>query len=482
MMNLPEANRLPRHYRWLPVVDALLVFIAFQLAYLAVYEWQILRPVQEEYRAPFYGPYFGYYLLLAAFLYFVQSGARLYRAVRGRSWAEEVYRIFSAVTQGTLALMALSFFLQPVVSSRQMLVYVAIVSFVLLSLGRALLRMVDMRLRARGMGVLRTLLVGIGESGQAVMRTILARKELGYQLVGYLHDGDESESIDFGRRIQSFGSVADLTRVLHEQDIQQVIYTLPLGEGELIRNVVEECRRAGVSFSVVPDVFQLNLRHVQVENLAGIPLMNLQRESAIRGRNRLLKRVMDVSLILLISPLLFLIFLIVWILTRLQGGGPAIYKQRRVGENGREFHLYKFRSMVPDAEEQQEELVASHQLDPRHPKLVDDPRVTRIGRFIRRTSLDELPNLFNVLRGQMSLVGPRPPTPSEVILYAPWQKGRLQSMPGITGLWQVSGRSEVPFDEMCLLDIYYIENWSLTLDIQILMMTIPHVLLQRGAY
>lgn len=482
MMNLPEANRPPRHYRWLPIVDALLVFIAFQLAYLAVYEWQILRPVQEEYRAPFYGPYFGYYILLAAFLYIVQSGAGLYRAVRGRSWAEEMYRIFSSVTQGTLALMALSFFLQPVVSSRQMLVYVAIVSFVLLSLGRALLRMVDARLRARGMGVLRTLLVGIGESGQAVMRTILARKELGYQLVGYLHDGEASESLDFGRRIQSFGSVADLTRVLHEQNIQQVIYTLPLGEGELIRNVVEECRRAGVSFSVVPDVFQLNLRHVQVENLAGIPLMNLQRESAIRGRNRLLKRVMDMGLILLISPLLFLIFLIVWVLTRLQGGGPAIYKQRRVGENGREFHLYKFRSMVPDAEEQQEELVASHQLDPRHPKLVDDPRVTRFGRFIRRTSLDELPNLFNVLRGQMSLVGPRPPTPSEVTLYAPWQKGRLQSMPGITGLWQVSGRSEVPFDEMCLLDIYYIENWTLTLDIQILMMTIPHVLLQRGAY
>ena len=138
--------------------------------------------------------------------------------------------------------------------------------------------------------------------------------------------------------------------------------------------------------------------------------------------------------------------------------------------------------MVPDAERQHDHLVATHKLDPRHPKLVDDPRVTRLGRFIRRTSLDELPNLVNVLRGQMSLVGPRPPTPSEVSLYAPWQKGRLQSLPGITGLWQVSGRSEVPFDEMCLLDIYYIENWSLTLDVQILMMTLPHVLLQRGAY
>lgn len=482
MMGLKDANQLPRRYRWLPIADAILVFIAFQLAYLAVYEWQLLRPVQEEYRASFYGPYFGYYVLLAAFLYIVQSGAALYRPVRGRSWVEEVYSILTAVTQGTLLLMALSFFLQPIVSSRQMLVYVAISSIVLLSLGRALLRLVDARLRARGVGVMRTLLVGVGESGQAVMRTILARKELGYQLVGYLQDGEASESLDFGRRIQFLGNLADLPRVLHEKNIQQVIYTLPLGEGERIRQVVEECRRAGVSFSVVPDVFQLNLRQVQVENLAGIPLLNLQRESAISGRNRLMKRVMDIGLILLASPILLLLFLAVWLLTRLQGGGSAIYEQRRVGENGREFDLYKFRSMVPDAERQQEQLVTTHNLDPRHPKLVDDPRVTRFGRFIRRTSLDELPNLINVLRGQMSLVGPRPPTPGEVSLYAPWQRGRLQSLPGITGLWQVSGRSEVPFDEMCLLDIYYIENWSLTLDIQILMMTLPHVLLQRGAY
>ena len=482
MMDMQNSNRAPRRYRWLPIVDTIVVFAAFQLAYFAVYEWQLLRPVQEAYRASFYGPYFGYYVLLATFLYIAQSGAALYRPVRGRSWAEEVYVILSAVTQGTLLLMALSFFLQPIVSSRQMLVYVAITSIVLLSLGRALFRLVDARLRARGIGVMRTLLVGVGESGQAVMRTVLARKELGYQLVGYLQDGEPSETLDFGRRIQSLGTLADLPRVLQEQGIQQVIYTLPLGEGERVRQVVAECRRAGVSFSVVPDVFQLNLRQVQVENLAGIPLLNLQRESAISGRNRLMKRVMDIALITLTSPILLILFATVWLLTRFQGGGPAIYKQRRVGENGREFDLFKFRSMVPDAERHHDRLVATHKLDPRHPKLVDDPRVTRLGRFIRRTSLDELPNLINVLRGQMSLVGPRPPTPGEVSLYAPWQKGRLQSLPGITGLWQVSGRSEVPFDEMCLLDIYYIENWSLTLDVQILMMTLPHVLLQRGAY
>ena len=323
MMDRQNSNRAPRRYRWLPIVDTIVVFAAFQLAYFAVYEWQLLRPVQEAYRASFYGPYFGYYVLLATFLYIAQSGAALYRPVRGRSWAEEVYVILSAVTQGTLLLMALSFFLQPIVSSRQMLVYVAITSIVLLSLGRALFRLVDARLRARGIGVMRTLLVGVGESGQAVMRTVLARKELGYQLVGYLQDGEPSETLDFGRRIQSLGTLADLPRVLQEQGIQQVIYTLPLGEGERVRQVVAECRRAGVSFSVVPDVFQLNLRQVQVENLAGIPLLNLQRESAISGRNRLMKRVMDIALITLTSPILLILFATVWLLTRFPGWRPG---------------------------------------------------------------------------------------------------------------------------------------------------------------
>jgi lipopolysaccharide/colanic/teichoic acid biosynthesis glycosyltransferase len=138
--------------------------------------------------------------------------------------------------------------------------------------------------------------------------------------------------------------------------------------------------------------------------------------------------------------------------------------------------------MIPDADKFREQLVRDSGEDPRHPKIKNDPRITRVGRFIRATSLDELPNLFNVLRGQMSLVGPRPPTPDEVALYQPWHMQRLQTLPGLTGLWQVHGRSEVPFDEMCLLDIYYIENWSVGLDAQILMMTVPRVLLRHGAY
>ena len=155
---------------------------------------------------------------------------------------------------------------------------------------------------------------------------------------------------------------------------------------------------------------------------------------------------------------------------------------RPIALNGKSFDLIKFRSMIPNADELRAQLVKESGEDPRHPKIKNDPRITFVGRFIRATSLDELPNLINVLRGQMSLVGPRPPTPDEVQLYEPWHMQRLQTLPGLTGLWQVNGRSDVPFDEMCLLDIYYIENWSVGMDAQILMMTLPRVLLRHGAY
>ena len=152
------------------------------------------------------------------------------------------------------------------------------------------------------------------------------------------------------------------------------------------------------------------------------------------------------------------------------------------GKNGRPFKMYKFRSMVVNADQHKESLKQYNQADGPIFKMKDDPRMTRVGRFIRRSSLDELPQIYNVLLGQMSLVGPRPPLAEEVAAYKPWHNQRLSVIGGITGLWQVSGRSDLTFDELCLLDIYYIENWSLALDIRILLQTIPHSLFGRGAY
>jgi exopolysaccharide biosynthesis polyprenyl glycosylphosphotransferase len=196
----------------------------------------------------------------------------------------------------------------------------------------------------------------------------------------------------------------------------------------------------------------------------------------------LVKRTIDLGGSLLAMPFMLILFAIVALLIRLDSPGPIIFKQRRVGKDGQLFHVLKFRSMVVGAEQMQSDLEALNEADGPLFKVKRDPRVTRVGKWLRRTSIDELPQLINVIRGEMSLVGPRPGTPEEVAQYEPWQMQRISVLPGITGLWQVSGRSDVPFEEMVLLDIFYIENWSLDLEIRILLQTIPYVLLGHGAY
>jgi exopolysaccharide biosynthesis polyprenyl glycosylphosphotransferase len=206
------------------------------------------------------------------------------------------------------------------------------------------------------------------------------------------------------------------------------------------------------------------------------------RDVGINRAQQAAKRLLDLTVIVVGAVPALMVMGVIALAIKLDSPGPVIYKAARVGKNGRPFQMYKFRSMVVDADRHKEALKQYNQADGPLFKIKDDPRMTRVGRFIRRSSLDELPQLYNVLLGQMSLVGPRPPLAEEVAMYKPWHKQRLSVIGGITGLWQVSGRSDLTFDELCLLDIYYIENWSLALDIRILLQTIPHSLFGRGAY
>jgi exopolysaccharide biosynthesis polyprenyl glycosylphosphotransferase len=236
-----------------------------------------------------------------------------------------------------------------------------------------------------------------------------------------------------------------------------------------------------VRVRVVPDLLQLSLNRVHMDQVAGIPLLGV-REMSLTGWNLILKRAMDIVIgglgALVISPLLAVIAISI----RLDSPGPALFRQVRVGRGGRSFTIYKFRSMVENAEDVRRYLDAMNEADGPIFKMKDDPRCTRVGRILRRLSLDELPQLYNVLRGEMSLVGPRPALPSEVAQYQDWHKKRLDVSPGMTGLWQVSGRNKLSFDEMVLLDVYYAENWSPTSDLRIILKTVPLVLIGEGAY
>jgi exopolysaccharide biosynthesis polyprenyl glycosylphosphotransferase len=467
-------------YDFMPVIDFALACLAFILAYIARYDLEIFRPVLEVNSAPF-DPYILYMIIFAVWLQFQFRGSGLYRNTRGRAWIEEVYIIINGVASATLILVAFSFFTQPIVFSRLMLILAAGITIILLSVARIAQRGVLAYLRSKGVGVQRVLIVGAGEVGQAVLRTIMARKELGYRPIGYLDDDPNRGMVNLGR-LRGLGHLDQLEEVLKRESVELVMITLRWTHHDLIMELLEVCQRLEVEVRIVPDVFQLNLRQVNIENLDGIPLLGVNGTVPLRGSGKLVKRAVDIFVILLISPVLLPAFLFIALMIRLEGPGPIFYTQKRIGENGKTFAMIKFRSMIPDADQYRQQLVEQYQLDPRHPKMVDDPRITRVGRLLRHTSLDELPNIINVIRGDMSMVGPRPPTPDEVQLYEKWHMQRLQTMPGITGLWQVSGRSDIPFDEMCLLDIYYIENWSIRLDAQILMMTLPRVLLRQGAY
>jgi exopolysaccharide biosynthesis polyprenyl glycosylphosphotransferase len=461
------------------LIDVVLINLAFVLAYRLRYDLQLFYPLDIRYDAPF-RPYIPFTLLLTGVSLIAYQVGGLYAEKRGRSWWDEISILVTGTAISMVILMAVTFFIHPLVYSRAMLVYAALLIVLLLAAARLIRRPVETYLRMRGIGVDRVLIVGAGDVGRAVMRNLLANPILGYLVVGYIDDDPVKGNGELGR-FKGLGGMDNLSDILVKEEVAEVIVTLPWHYHRKIMQVVEKCERQHIRVRIVPDIFQQRLRQLDMDSLGGIPVIGLQ-QSQISQVALIVKRAIDIVgailLLILSAPLMAVVILAI----RIDSPGPAVFRHQRVGRNGQEFQVYKFRSMIMGAEELQKDLRPLNEADGPLFKIRDDPRLTRMGRFLRRTSIDELPQFLNVLRGEMSLVGPRPGTPEEIAQYDPWQRERLAIWPGMTGLWQVSGRSNVPFDEMCQLDIYYIENWSLGLDLRILLRTIPHVIFGRGAY
>jgi exopolysaccharide biosynthesis polyprenyl glycosylphosphotransferase len=462
---------------WVVVSDIALFNASMVLAYWMRYRLEWFRDISYYHTLRAYLPFS---LLFTVLMLLTFRMDRVYRQWPGLQWLDQVYRIINATAKSTVVMLAVTFVLQPLEYSRLLLVEVGINAVVLLAISRAIQGTIVGRLRARGIGVHRAIIVGAGEIGRTVMRTVVARPGLGYHIVGFVDDNPEKGDSNIGR-FEGLGSIDQLPHVIEQRNIDEVIITLPWMYHRKIMGVVRACERKNISAHIVPDLFQMSLSRVDVDDLGGVPLVGV-RDVGFGQRVRTVKRAMDIAGatlgLTLGAP--FLGFMAAAI--RLDSPGPVIFRQTRVGANGKTFEMYKFRSMYRGAEHQLEEIRDLNEVDGPIFKMKDDPRVTRVGRILRRASLDELPQLWNVLLGDMSLVGPRPPLPSEVAQYLEWHKKRLEVRPGVTGLWQVSGRSLLSFDDQCLLDVYYIENWSLWLDLKILMRTIPQVLFGNGAY
>ncbi|MCA1552945.1 MAG: sugar transferase, partial [Chloroflexi bacterium] len=394
------------------------------------------------------------------------------------SWLDRAVTIFNGTLIGIAAMVVAFFFYRPAFYSRLMFAYAGVFIVAILSLFRLLLGMVLARLRKRGIGVVKLLIVGASERGRALMRTIVARPELGYRVIGFLDDDPNRQPIG---RFPALGDTARLPDVLYAERPDEVIVALPADRHAQVLAILDDCEKFNARVKIVPDLYEMSLNRVAMDDINGIPLIGV-RDVSISGWNFAVKRVMDIVLsvlaLVVLSPLLLLIALAI----KVDSPGPILFRQTRIGRGGKPFTCYKFRSMREGAEAEVERLAELNEATGPLFKIRNDPRLTRMGRMFRRTSLDELPQVVNVLRGEMSLVGPRPPLPREVVQYEEWHKKRLEVAPGMSGLWQVSGRSLLTFDEMVMLDLFYIENWSLALDLKIMLRTVPSVLLADGAY
>jgi len=339
-------------------------------------------------------------------------------------------------------------------------------------LSRALLRLGFEWQRRRGRNARFVLVLGAGPRGQAFAAKLEGHRELGLRVIGFL---DDSDAYDPPGRWSRLGSLDDLERVLHEEIVDEVAICLPFSRWSLIDAIAHVCEEEGKIVRIPMDALDRAISTGRVEELDGTPVFSLvsgpDRELALAA-----KRLIDLSLaalgLVLLSPLLAAIAVAIV----LDDGRPVLFRQRRIGLHGRPFDVFKFRTMSRDAEQRRPELAHLNEINGLAFKVTEDPRVTRAGRFLRRTSLDELPQLWNVMRGDMSLVGPRPPLPDEVAGYDLWHRRRLSMKPGITGLWQVRGRREPDFDRWVAADLEYIDRWSLWLDLKILVQTIPAAL------
>ena len=475
--------------RWLVVgirmiTDVLIVVIGFSIAYWLRYTVELGGPVLPEAQQPL--SYFRNIVVLLAILTIIVLQVRgLYRMPRWATLLDEALVLSGGVVISTAIVVLYAFFLQ-FSPSRAMFIIAPIVIIAMLITKRVIVRFVRERFWLRGIGVDRVIVVGAGQAGQRLMQWLLGQPQLGYQVVGFVDDGPTEVDLAIAtqRRVirpQHLGRSADVGAIVVRERIDEVIIALPPTQHEQMVWIMEQCRECDVEFKLVPDLFELAMDQVHIHEVAGLPLIGLK-SAKIAGWNYFVKRAMDIAISTVVLIGLSWLFLLFALLIKLDSSGPVFFRQERVGRNGRRFMCFKFRTMVQDAEMKKAELQNMYGDHPFFFKDKNDPRRTRVGKFLRRSSLDELPQFFNVFLGEMSFVGPRPGVPAEVSRYDEWHRDRLLVTPGLTGLWQVSGRSNLTFDEMVRLDLYYAEHWSPWLDIKIMLRTLPAVLTGRGAY
>ena len=425
--------------------------------------------------------YYGAFALIIILTQFILYIYKMYD-LKYKSFVPQVPLIFRALLHSMLTFWVLSFFVRTISFSRLTFLYFAVYAFVLLLLVRFVVNRKIKRLFIQGVGVDRVLSVGISEEALEVLDYLEEHPEFGLKVVGIVTENGHREDNQHVK-LDFLGEFEDFREIIERQGASVVFISLK--DKRKLKQVVDYCERQYLQIYMVPDILDVMSSPVGIGQIASVPLIKVK-ESPLLGVQGKLKRLIDlfggVIGLIVLSPFLLLIMIAI----KLDSPGPVVFAHQRLGTNGRIIDVYKFRTMVQNADvvlkKLLEENPEAREEYYKEFKLKDDPRVTKLGVFLRKTSLDELPQLWNVVTGEMSLVGPRPIIPQEIGHYRDYAKLLLRVPPGITGLWQVSGRNDIPYDERVKLDMYYINNWSFWTDVSILLRTVPAILARKGAY
>ena len=405
-----------------------------------------------------------------------------YHSHRTISLNKEMLTVFRIVAVGTVLLATLAYLLPLRQLSRAWFVLFSILAALLLVLEKIALRVMARYVRAKGLNYRTVLIVGTGRRAIDVARLVEDHKYWGYKILGFVSDGHRLPN-GWGR-FRVHGTVPELRRLLEDSQfpevVDEIVFAVTRKKLDEMKQIFLLCEELGIRARVAMNFFQNRLARLEVEELEGIPFLTFTTTPS-NETQLAAKRLLDVAISLLLLALSVPIIVLAAIAIKITSPGSVLFKQQRMGLNGRIFTLYKFRTMIFDAHERVSEVSHLNEMSGPVFKARSDPRITGVGRILRKFSLDELPQLWNVLKGDMSLVGPRPPIPEEVRSYHRWQRRRLSMKPGLTCLWQVNGRNNIDFDRWMQLDLQYIDNWSPSLDLKILLRTIPAVLLGRGA-
>ena len=404
---------------------------------------------------------------------------KLYETFKTKTPFQEVFAVFKVVFVGSFIIGFGVFFFRYFMISRAVMVFFGLLNFLFLVGERMVIRGIMKYRRSKGWSLLNIIVVGTGKEAEEIAEVIDQQHHWNLRLVGFVAiDGKGHRETIKGCPV--LGGRDDFPRIINENVVDEVIFAVPRQSMERLGDLFLLCEEEGIKTRVTLNFFPHILSKIFLERLQDIPLLTFS-TTPTNEFALFVKRVMDIVIssvcLIVLSPL----SLIVSLLIKMTSEGPVFFKQDRSGLYYRTFTMYKFRSMVVDAEERKRDLRHLNEMDGPIFKIRNDPRITGIGEWIRKTSIDELPQLINVLKGEMSLVGPRPHPVEEVREYTSWQRRRLSMKPGITGLWQIGGRSDTTFAESMKHDLDYIDNWSLWLDIKILMKTLPAALLGKGA-